>query len=200
MRVPWRGSLSVVVSIAACSRPSGYYDPFERDPTVTPVSSTGIDANTSATGGGATMGGDDTNPIGSTGSTPTGPDGTDGPSDTTGVQMSTGNGGSDGGTQPPVGMYSSCRMLEECGPAPDLCVTLFGLGGTLLGGFCSQTGCDDPVADCDPSPGGTAVPVCVEVNVEGMDEFVCALDCEDEATCPDPMECVDVGVFGHFCV
>ncbi len=198
MRASLRGPLWVVVSIAACSKPSSRYDPPGLDPTVAAVSSTDTDASTSATGGGALTSGGGSGTVTST--SPTEPDGTGAPSDTTGFEMSSGGGGSDDGPQPRDGMYSSCRVRRECGPTPNLCVTIFGLGGVLVGGFCSQVGCSNAAADCDPSPGGTAIPTCVEVNVDGMDDLVCALNCEDGATCPAPMECLDVGIYGRFCV
>lgn len=138
---------------------------------------------------------------GSSGASTTGDAGT-GVGASTGAGMGTSDGGEvssgglDGttaappdGTQPDDGMYSSCSVPEDCGFAPMLCITVTDMQMMLLGGFCSQTPCSDPVVDCLPSPGGTAVPTCMPVTVNDVAQQACALDCTGGKTCPPPMQC-----------
>lgn len=88
--------------------------------------------------------------------------------------------------QPADGMYSHCVLINDC-VGLTTCVL-----ATDEDGFCSNNGCMDPVADCDPSPGGTATVTCIEYAVQIVPEDVCALDCSGGATCPAGMECQDV--------
>ena len=95
---------------------------------------------------------------------------------TTGVTDTGGN-----GEQPENGMYSPCLMATEC-IGQNTCMTVNGTG------FCTTTSCVDPLVDCDPSPGGTAVPVCYPTpDMSG--DFLCALSCNAGETCPTPMTC-----------
>ncbi len=88
-----------------------------------------------------------------------------------------------GGGQPADGMYSACETPAEC----------FGLITCFVvqvgDGFCTNTGCPDATV-CDASPGGTATPACVTVQIGGNPQQVCALDCSGGKTCPSPMECL----------
>ena len=88
--------------------------------------------------------------------------------------------------QPDDGMYSDCQLINDC-VGLTTCVL-----ATDTDGFCSRNGCTDPVADCDPSPGGTATVACIEYAVQIVPEDVCALDCSGGATCPGGMSCQDV--------
>ncbi len=88
--------------------------------------------------------------------------------------------------QPDDGMYSDCQLINDC-VGLTTCVL-----ATDEDGFCSRNGCVDPVADCDPTPGGTATPACIEYAVQIVPEDVCALDCSGGAICPGGMSCQDV--------
>lgn len=87
--------------------------------------------------------------------------------------------------QPEDGMYAECMGVASC-IGLNTCVT----AGTT--GFCSNTNCIDPTAQCDPNPGATstAPPACVD---NGMAQMVCALSCAGGQTCPGGMECVVLG-------
>lgn len=142
--------------------------------------STGEGDSTSNDGGDSTSdGGDDTTT--SATATTTGPLGTT--TDMTAGESSS-DGGGGNGMQPAMGMYSHCVDPAECAGGVNLCITVNG------DGFCTLTGCANPLADCDPNPGGTATPVCVSLDVGGMNESACALDCTGGGTCPPPMTCV----------
>ncbi len=104
-----------------------------------------------------------------------------------------GDDGGMGGMQPADGMYSPCTIPRDCGFAPELCITLSDMDGMVLDGFCSETTCNNPAVDCDPSPGGTAPPACLDVNVDGMADTACVLDCTGGATCPTGMTCYNLG-------
>ncbi|MCR9166193.1 MAG: hypothetical protein ACE37F_32100 [Nannocystaceae bacterium] len=103
------------------------------------------------------------------------------------------DGGMMGGMQPDDGMYSPCTVPRDCGFAPELCITLSDMDGMVLDGFCSETTCVNPAVDCDPSPGGTAPTACLDVNVDGMADTACVLDCTGGATCPTGMTCYSLG-------
>lgn len=98
-----------------------------------------------------------------------------------------------GGMQPADGMYSPCVIPDDCGFAPELCITISDMDGMLLDGFCSETTCNDPMADCDVAPGGTAMPACIDVSVDGMPDSACVLDCSGGASCPTGMTCYSLG-------
>ncbi len=104
----------------------------------------------------------------------------------------------DPGTQPADGLYSTCLVAEECDPIPALCITINDADGNPMDGFCSQTGCTNAAVDCVPTPGGTAVPACMPVTVNDVEDSACALDCSGGATCPSPMTCYSLS-FGMIC-
>lgn len=87
--------------------------------------------------------------------------------------------------QPEDGMYSACAGVGDC-IGLNTCV----LAGAV--GFCSNTGCADPVANCDPNPSATATApaTCVD-NGAGLQ--VCALSCAGGQSCPGGMDCVALG-------
>ncbi|RMH00482.1 MAG: hypothetical protein D6705_00265 [Deltaproteobacteria bacterium] len=62
--------------------------------------------------------------------------------------------------------------------------------GDISDAFCTISNCSNPALDCDPSPGGTATPICVP---NGASSF-CALDCSNGKTCPTGMTCYNVTV------
>lgn len=64
-------------------------------------------------------------------------------------------------------------------------------------GFCSKTGCANPAVDC-PSPGRTATPTCVPVDVEGPQQ-ACALS-RAAGMCPVGMACVEITDTGQICI
>jgi hypothetical protein len=55
----------------------------------------------------------------------------------------------------------------------------------------------NPAVDC-PSPGGTATPVCVPVDVDGPEQ-ACALGCA-AGNCPVGMVCVELSDLGQICI
>lgn len=85
----------------------------------------------------------------------------------------------DDGMQPADGMYADCLDATTC-IGLSTCITFLEMDG-----FCTDLGCTDPTTDCDPSPGGTALPSCMMVGPDA----VCALDCSGGATCPGGMMC-----------
>lgn len=101
----------------------------------------------------------------------------------TGMGMgSTGMGDDSGLEQPADGMYSECMVPADCSMVTsNVCVTINGGSG-----FCTNMGCTNPAVDCDPSPGGTAPPICFPVD----DTLTsCALDCSAGQICPTGMTC-----------
>jgi hypothetical protein len=99
------------------------------------------------------------------------------------------------GAQPGAGMYAPCL---DAGACPGLGACFQTLDATTMmpsDGFCTIVGCADPALDCDPSPGGTAVPACYTTGGSS----VCALDCSGGATCPTGMTCTTF-VDGQLCV
>jgi len=177
-------------------------NPFGTAPPMTsapPSTNTGDETET--TGGSSSDGG---------GETSTGPalttapldSSTSGPPLTTGVSMedSTTSGGGGTGVQPNTGMWMPCEVPQDCDYAPALCITITDDMDNVLGGFCSDVGCQNAAADCDPSPIATAVPVCVPVTVNMMADMACALQCTGGTACPTPMECLEVTGFGEICV
>lgn len=129
-------------------------------------------------------------------------DSSSGPSLTTSASAedSTTSGGGGDGTQPNTGMWMPCEVPQDCDYAPALCITITDDAMMLLGGFCSDVGCNNPAADCAPSPNGIAVPVCVDVTVNMMADSACALQCTGGIACPVPMQCINVEGFGEICV
>lgn len=90
--------------------------------------------------------------------------------------------------QPDSGMYSACESAADC---VGLNACVIPDGGSV--GYCTRTPCTDPGVDCDPSPGGTASPTCVDAPVGAGTSAVCALGCDAGETCPSPMQCQSVG-------
>lgn len=125
----------------------------------------------------------------------------DGGPPTTGVSMgdSTTDGGGGNGMQPLMGMWAACEIPEDCSYSPALCITISDDMMMLLGGFCSDVGCQNPAVDCEPSPNGIAVPVCVPVTVNMVADTACALQCTGGLACPAPMQCINVTGFGEVC-
>jgi hypothetical protein len=118
------------------------------------------------------------------------------PSDDDGTTMPTTQGSSgppgdddgvnDDGNPPGTGMYSHCLAPEQCpGGAVNVCMTI----GDNLAGFCTNSMCTNPAVDCDPSPGGTAEPMCAPTTLNNQPAQVCALDCSAGKTCPVGMQC-----------
>ncbi len=123
-------------------------------------------------------------------------DGTSGPTsgDTTASGSSdtdTTGGESSGGTpseQPEDGMYSQCVSVVDC-IGLTACLTVNDSSGAPIDPFCTAGSCESPLAQCDPTPGGTAVPICLPVDMAGVMDNVCALDCSMGQQCPAGMEC-----------
>jgi hypothetical protein len=172
------GPIALAVAMAACTVEGVDVATTFSDPTVNPsgtppTTSNGDTDNDSGSGG---SGG--SNGSADSGDTSPPPPTTDG-----------GSGGSSGmppvDEQPEDGMYSECAGVGEC-----IGLTTCVLAGAT--GFCSNAGCADPVADCDPNPSGTstAPPACVD-NGAGLQ--VCALSCMLGQTCPGGMDCVALG-------
>jgi hypothetical protein len=89
----------------------------------------------------------------------------------------------DGG-QPEDGLWSECADYPDCESNPP--------DGIIW--FCENNLCSfdcETVADCGPSPGGTAVSECRDL---GSDLHRCYLNCEGGKTCPSGMTCT-----GSYC-
>lgn len=102
----------------------------------------------------------------------------------------TGDDDDDGTEQPSSGMYSDCLSTAEC-VGLNTCITIFDDQGQPFDGFCTRDNCQDPVADCDPTPGGDVMPVCAEIQLNGMPATACALSCAGGLTCPSGMICYE---------
>jgi hypothetical protein len=160
------------------------------------TTSISADASASDTSGGSTSAGSDGESEGeaegSTSGVDAGESTTSGDPSTTGMTSNTTNmsggestdDGGNNGSQPADGMYSACTMANNtCTMAPvTICVY------TMTDGFCTADGCANPAQDCDPSPGGTADPICLSAPPYSF----CALDCSGGATCPTGMTCTAV--------
>lgn len=110
------------------------------------------------------------------------------PSSDTGIEGTSGEASSSGAVpseQPENGMYSSCDSIADC-VGLTACLTATDTSGQAIDAFCTAGACDSPLAQCDPTPGGTAVPICLPT--DAMDN-VCALDCAQGQECPDGMDC-----------
>ncbi|MGH1341899.1 MAG: hypothetical protein ACRBN8_10130 [Nannocystales bacterium] len=90
--------------------------------------------------------------------------------------------------QPEDGMYSSCASIVDC-IGLTACLTATDTGGQPIDPFCTAGACKSPLAQCDPTPGGTAVPICLPTKTESGMDTVCALDCSQGQECPDGMDC-----------
>ena len=158
-------------------------------------SGSGSDDGSGGSGGGTTDGGGTT--MGMVDSSGDGVVGT-----TTGVTTAgstSGDGDGGGGAQPGMGMYSPCAAGADCGFLPNLCLTISDAGGVVIDGFCTETGCANAAVDCDPSPGGTAAPICINVTVNDLPDTACALNCAGGATCPVGMTCYNLTGIGEVC-
>lgn len=96
----------------------------------------------------------------------------------------------DGTEQPSSGMYSHCLSTAEC-VGLNTCIQIFDNQGQPFDGWCTRDNCQDPVADCDPTPGGDVMPVCAEITLNGMPATACALSCAGGLTCPSGMICYE---------
>lgn len=187
---------STLVASTACTTVAPDDDnPFATAPppsSSTPSDDTGDDTSGTAgsSGGGSSSGGPAS--TGALDSSSGGP-----PLTTTGMSAedSTTGGGGGNGMQPQTGMWMPCEIPEDCDYSPSLCITV-----GELGGFCSDVGCSNPAADCAPSPNGVATPMCVPIDLGGMNESACVLQCTGGIACPAPMQCVDVTDLGEICV
>jgi hypothetical protein len=97
--------------------------------------------------------------------------------------------------QPATGMYSACLDVSMC-VGQNACFTITE-GMDVVDGFCTTVPCSDPT-NCNPSPGGTATPVCAEMLVGGSPTTGCALDCSQGKTCPAGMQCYTLAT-GEVC-
>ncbi|MCA9708594.1 MAG: hypothetical protein KDK70_22280 [Myxococcales bacterium] len=177
-------TLAMVVLGVGCTVESSDNNPFGTATTPNTAPPATSDPGTDGSGGSGSSSEGGSSSDGADGSTTT-PVTTGPMSTTTSVSVGESSSSDDGGNgmQPAMGMYSFCTVPTDCEAGTNLCITL---GAS---GFCTLTGCANPVLDCDPNPGGTATPVCVPVDVGGMAESACALDCTGGASCPPPMTC-----------
>jgi hypothetical protein len=133
----------------------------------------------------------------------TGDAGDDGESSDGGSESS--GGGTTGGALPPGngqpmdGMWSHCTTAQECGPIPALCIYMVDENANPVDGFCTETGCANPAVDCAANPGGTAPPVCVPMEINEVQDQVCALNC-GAGTCPTGMVCMNFSDLGMVCM
>ena len=187
---------ALVLALAACTVSNDDDDGFTSTPTSVTVASTVPDDDS---GGSSTATGDGTTASG--GSTGGSTDGGDTSSTSATTVDPTLDGSSSGGPidptdgQPADGMWSACTVAMDCGNLPILCITNEG----ATDGFCSTTGCTNAAVDCDPSPGGTAMPTCVPITVNDMMEMACALSCAG-LTCPTGMVCMNFADLGMICM
>jgi hypothetical protein len=183
------GMIGVAASLA-CTVDGSDNDPFGAT-TVPSTSVTTVGTTTPATGESSSSAGSDSS--GTAGSSESSSSG--GGESSTGADEASSSGSADdttgggNGMQPADGMYSSCAVAMDCGVVPALCITITDMMMQPLGGFCSETGCTNPAMSCDPSPGGTATPICMAIDVSGAPAQACALDCSGGKICPLPMQC-----------
>jgi len=187
---------ALVLALAACTVSNDDDDGFTSTPTSVTVASTVPDDDS---GGSSTATGD-----GSTASDGSTGDSTGGDTSSTSATTvdPTLDGSSSGGPidptdgQPADGMWSMCTVAMDCGNLPILCIT----NADMTDGFCSTTGCTNAAVDCDPAPGGTAVPACVPITVNDVDEMACALNCAGGLLCPAGMVCMNFADLGMVCM
>lgn len=190
------GALWIAVALAACTVESEDNNPFGTNPVTSapPSNDTGDndsgDSGSTGSGGGGATGSSGVDADSSGGGT-TGPGMTTNTTLTTGVTTMGGttDDGGNNGMQPGSGMYSPCTVAADC---DFLCITIQDDAGVVQGGFCSDFPCNNAAVDCDPSPGGTAVPMCIGIEINGMPDTACYLDCTGGGTCPAPMVCTPV--------
>ncbi len=90
--------------------------------------------------------------------------------------------------QPADGMYSDCLSSVQC-IGLTTCLTVLDGNGQATDGFCTSGGCNSPLAQCDPTPGGNTMPICFPIEQNGNADTVCALDCSAGQACPAGMQC-----------
>lgn len=90
--------------------------------------------------------------------------------------------------QPDEGMYSPCLSPLDC-IGLTTCLTATDTSNQPIDAFCTAGSCTSPLAQCDATPGGTAVPICLPIQLGDTMDEVCALDCSAGQTCPTGMEC-----------
>lgn len=172
------GSIALAVALTACTVEGEEVATTFFDPTVnqsgTPPPTGGEDDTETTGGSGGTNGSTASADSGGTATPATSSDGSGGAST-----------GAPADEQPEDGMYSACAGVGEC----------IGLTNCVMAGatgFCTNAGCADAVADCQPNPGATstATPACVD-NGAGLQ--VCALSCSLGEVCPGGMDCVGLG-------
>lgn len=161
--------------------------------TTVPSSDSGGDGSSS--GAGSTSDGDDGS---STGAADSGDTGSSSTTDDPTLEGSSGAVDPTDG-QPADGMYSPCLEGADCGNQPNLCIQSVDADMNPIDGFCSTTGCANPAIDCDPAPGGTAMPTCVPITVNDMAAQACALNCQG-LTCPTGMACASFTGLGMICM
>jgi hypothetical protein len=157
------------------------------------------------TNGDSGSGGSSSGTGGSTGeaTSGTGGDDTAGSGETTAATLDP-TGGSSGAVdptdgQPADGMWSMCLMGEDCGNTPILCIQSVDADMNPIDGFCSTTGCMNAAVDCLPAPGGTAMPACAPITVDGEMEMACVLNCQG-LMCPMGMVCMNFTGLGMICM
>jgi hypothetical protein len=191
------GCASAVVLLAACTV-SNDENPFDTSsPTAVTVASSASTMSEDESGGASSESG-----VGTDGGSSSEGEGSEsgmmGSTSTTTADGSSSEGAvdpTDG--QPADGMYSMCTAPADCGNVPIFCIT----DADATDGFCTETGCTNPDADCDPSPGGTAMPVCVgPFEIQGADEMGCALSCAGGLVCPTGMVCMNFTDLGMICM
>lgn len=184
--------------LVACTVDGTDDDPFGAGTVPAPTTTVTTTIDPSTSGGSSSSSGDDTTTTTSTSTTAPGTDDTGpDPAGSSGGGSTDDGGGN--GMQPQDGMYSPCLTAQECGMTPILCITILDAMMNPSDGFCSETGCANPAVDCDPTPGGTAVPRCMPVTVNQMALQACALDCSGGKVCPAPMQCYDLDGVGMVC-
>ena len=84
--------------------------------------------------------------------------------------------------------YPPCTEMDpQCPPPYEVCYEFSGPNHSVCTQPCMQ---DD---ECPVPTTGDATPVCA-----GQDGDQCLLNCANGATCPDGMECLDIGEMGMF--
>jgi hypothetical protein len=191
----------------ACSSDGDNNSPFgvATSPGTTATATASASGGSTGEGTGSSSGGDtdagesSTGGAGSTSGDPTTAETTDLGTSSAGTTMSGEETGDvPTGMQPVDGLYSHCLTGRECDPIPALCITINDMNDTPIDGFCSITPCTNAAVDCVPTPGGTALPACMPVTLDGTPTNACALDCSGGATCPAGMTCQNLTV-GMIC-
>jgi hypothetical protein len=187
--------LAAVVGCASRTEPTTNDTTFTGSSASAGASASASASATMTTGGSSgasTTAGEDSEDAASAPTDTADPTETSGPPPTTGVATTSDSGESSGGgtpsEQPEDGMYSACGSPIDCIGLTS-CLTAIDTGGQPIDAFCTDGACNSPLAQCDPTPGGTAVPICLEVDSGGVMDTVCALDCSQGQACPAGMNC-----------